>query len=427
MHVAQPTDAGVGGYVAALAADHLARGWRVVVACPEGGRLPGELDRCGVPRMAWPARRSPGPATLAEARRLNLLVERVRPDVVHLHSAKAGLAGRLAVRGGVPTLFQPHGWSWLAVSGAAAQASLAWERLASRWTELFVLVGTGEAGLARDAGVVGRQVVVRTGVDLQRFRPAGRAARSAARARLGVDRHLPLAVCLGRVCRQKGQDLLLAAWPRVRQHCPEAELAVVGDGEVPTGARGRALPGVRFSPEVLDPRPWYAAADLVVLPSRWEGLALTVLEALAVGRSVVVSDVAGLAEVVTERVGAVVPAGDPDALATAIATRLAHRRRTEAEGRAAAALAAAEFDLRRTWDRLAVLTEQTAQQPQQPQLHQPAQLPQPARTTPSTQSTRSAQRAQNAQSTRSEQPVISAPPRCVSALARLGEDPLRHR
>jgi glycosyltransferase involved in cell wall biosynthesis len=280
--------------------------------------------------------------------------------VVHLHSAKAGLAGRLALRGARPTLFQPHGWSWLAVRGAAARAALTWERVAVRWTDVVVCVGEGEAAHARHRQVAARHVVVRNGVDLARFTPAGEQARAAARDRLGVGAEVPLAVCVGRVTRQKGQDVLLAAWPQVRWQCPGAELCIVGDGSLLPTLRGGAAPGVRFVPPVTDPRPWYAAADVVVLPSRWEGLSLTLLEALASGCPVVVSDIPGLAEAITTDVGARVPVGAAAALADAIARRLGDRdlRATEAK---AARLTAGAFDVRRTYEQLAAVTAQVAQ------------------------------------------------------------------
>ena len=204
LHAAQPTDAGVAGYVAAVAADQLARGWRVVVACPSGGRLAGELAARGVPRLHWPATRSPSAATVPETQRLHQVIRQVRPDVVHLHSSKAGLAGRLALRGARPTLFQPHGWSWLAVRGATARVTLGWERHAARWTDVVVCVGEGEAAHAHHQQVAARRVVVRNGVDLARFTPAGELARAAARDRLGVGAEVPLAMCIGRITRQKG-------------------------------------------------------------------------------------------------------------------------------------------------------------------------------------------------------------------------------
>ncbi|HEY6423564.1 MAG TPA: glycosyltransferase, partial [Pseudonocardiaceae bacterium] len=360
LHASQPTDAGVAGYVAAVAADQRARGWRVVVACPSSGRLASDLTARGVPRLPWSATRSPSPDTVRETLRLRWLISQVRPDVVHLHSAKAGLAGRLALRGRLPTLFQPHGWSWLAVRGATARATLAWERLACRWTDALVCVGEGEAEVARHERVGQAHIVVRNGVDLASFTPAGEQARTAARDRLGVCQQVPLAVCIGRVTQQKGQDVLLTAWPRVRRGCPEAELVMVGDGALlPTLRRG-APAGVRFVPPATDPRPWYAAADVVVLPSRWEGLSLTLLEAMASGCSVVVSDIPGLAEATTAGVGAQVPVGDTAALAGAIVARLGDPDLRTAEG-TAARLAAGAFDVRRTYEQLAAVTAQVSQ------------------------------------------------------------------
>ena len=359
LHAVQPTDAGVAGYVAAVAADQLARGWRVVVACPSGGRLAAELTARGVPRLHWPATRSPGSGTVAETWRLRRVIHQVSADVVHLHSAKAGLAGRLALQGRRPTLFQPHGWSWLAVRGAAARVALAWERFASRWTDVVVCVGDGEAAHARHRQMPGRQVVVRNGVDLARFTPTDERARAAARDRLGVSRAAPLAVCIGRVTRQKGQDMLLRAWPQVQQHCPQAQLSIVGDGSLLRTLQGWAPPSVRFVAPVTDPRPWYAAADVVVLPSRWEGLSLTLLEALASGCPVVVSDIPGLADAMTASVGARVEVGNAEGLANAVARRLSDRD-LRAHEATAARLAATVFDVQRTYEQLAAVTIQIA-------------------------------------------------------------------
>lgn len=355
LHVAQPRDGGVARYVVAACRDQMARGWQVTVACPDGGRLAEDLAAAGVPRVRWPAVRNPGPEALAEALRLRALADRIRPDVIHLHAAKAGLAGRLRPSRRVPILFQPHGWSWLAAAGPVRTASLAWERAAARWTDLLLCVGPGEADQGRSSGVRGRYAVVHNGVDLDRFCPAGDTARIAARIRLGMPPDAPLAVCVGRLTRQKGQDVLLAAWPAIRRSCPRARLALVGDGDRAEALRSVPAPGVTFAGAVDDVRDWLAAADVVVLPSRWEGLSLTVLEALATGRSVVVSDVPGLGEVVSAEVGARVPPDDPGALAAAVTRRMLPGTLARDEGEAAARYAA-DFDLRLTFERLAERT-----------------------------------------------------------------------
>ncbi|XVQ10240.1 glycosyltransferase [Spirillospora sp. CA-255316] len=372
LHVSQPTDGGVAVYVAQAAADQVRRGWDVAVACPPGS--PGDTGEPGsglaarlaelrVPHIVWDAGREPGPRTLREARELRRIVDRFAPHVLHLHSAKAGLAGRLPGRAasGAPrpaTIFQPHGWSWLAATGVRAAAVLRWERYAARHrTDALICVGAGELRLGEAAGVRGPYQVVRNGVDLRRFTPAEDLDRKAARHALGLPTDAPLAVCVGRVTRQKGQDVLLAAWPAVLARCPEAVLAIVGDGDELPRLRRRAggMRGVLFVPPVPDTREWLAAAHLVVLPSRWEGLPLAALEALARGRSLVCSGVPGLTEILPDGAGALVPPDDPGALADELARRLSRPGDTDEEGRVGAAAAGA-FDLSGTLGLLADVT-----------------------------------------------------------------------
>lgn len=356
LHVTQPTDAGVAAYVAAVCADQRNRGWDVCVACPDRGQLPGALAARGVRWIRWDADRDIGAGVASERARLGRLLDRTAPDLLHLHSSKAGLAGRLAARGRLPTVFQPHGWSWLAAPRRLVGASLAWERFAARWTTLYVCVGEGEAEQGRLRGLRGRYCVVRNGVDLTRFERVEKNERRVVRARLNLPVDAPQVVCVGRVTRQKGQDVLVAAWSAVRARCPDAVLAIVGDGDLLRPLRAAAPPGVIFAGHVDDPRPWYAAADVVALPSRWEGLPLTLLEALAVGRSVVGTDIPGIAEALPAGAGTLVRAGDAGALADAITYRISRRDLTIAEGAVAARYAADHADVRRTYDRLAMVT-----------------------------------------------------------------------
>jgi glycosyltransferase involved in cell wall biosynthesis len=219
------------------------------------------------------------------------------------------------VRGRRVTVFQPHAWSFAAVTGPVRRASLAWERLAARWADVVVSVSEGERADGVACGVAARSwAVVPNGADLARFVVADRAA---ARLRLGLP-DAPLVVCVGRLSRQKGQDVLLAAWPSV--DVPGATLALVGDGPDAGSLSAAAGPGVRLVGRRDDVADWYAAADVVVVPSRWEGMALTALEALACGRPVVATDVAGMREIA----GGVdvVPVEDPAALAVALGGRL---------------------------------------------------------------------------------------------------------
>ncbi|MEU8803319.1 glycosyltransferase [Spirillospora sp. NPDC048819] len=360
LHVSQPNAGGVAVYIGQAAGDQRRRGWEVAVACPPGGDLPARCAAAGVPWFNWPAGRAPGPRTLLESLRLRRLVRSFAPDVVHLHSSKAGLAGRLLLRPcGTPTIFQPHGWSWLAATGRQGAVSRRWERIAARWSDALICVGIGELCEGMRAGVRGPYRLVRNGVDRRRFRPADGAARLAARTRLGLPPAVPLAVCIGRLTRQKGQDVLVAAWPGVSERCPSARLAIVGDGEDLGMLSRERVAGVLFVPAVQDPRDWLSASNVVVLPSRWEGLPLTALEALATGRPLVGTDIPGITEVVRPGVGALVPVDDPAALAEEVAARLLFPLVADQEGREAAAASAA-YDVSRTVALLAAVTRGVA-------------------------------------------------------------------
>ncbi|MBM9505782.1 glycosyltransferase [Actinacidiphila acididurans] len=405
LHMSQPVEGGVARVVTDLVRAQVRAGARVVVACPPGpgpltgpdlrpdphahphrgplGSLPETAARAGAEVVRWNARRSPGPALLTEVRAARRLIHRLRPDLLHLHSAKAGLAGRLAARGALPTVFQPHAWSY-EVGGAVGRAALRWERWAAAgWTDCVLCVSGAERASGEAHRIRGAWTVVPNGVDTTRFTPADSGERAALRAALpvtmaaekaggarragagenaaepgqaahalpaadtdtdtqagpaSVDPDAPLVVCVGRLCHQKGQDLLLRAWPEVTARVPDARLVLVGDGPDRDRLRLLAPPQVLLAGAV-DPLPWYRAADVVVLPSRWEGMALAPLEAMACGRPVVVTDTAGARESLPPADAAycVVPVDDPSALAAALSRLLAGPElRTAASSRALA-------------------------------------------------------------------------------------------
>ncbi|WP_033254479.1 glycosyltransferase [Kitasatospora phosalacinea] len=353
LHVSQPVDGGVARVVVDLVRGQRAAGCRVLVACPSGGRLAREAAAAGARVLDWPAERSPGAGVAREAWRLRRIIRRTEPDVLHLHSAKAGLAGRLAARGTPPTVFQPHAWSFAAVDGTLAEASLRWERHATRWARTVLCVSERERADGEAAGLVADWRVVPNGVDLEHFAPADPASRRAARMTLGLDRSDPLAVCVGRLCRQKGQDVLLDAWTRVQLARPAARLVLVGGGPdaEALSEQVRSLPDpsrVRMVGDVADPRLWLAAADLAVLPSRWEGMALAPLEAMACGRPVLLTDVPGARECLPpgERERAVVPPENSAAMAERLVEFLGDRVECERRGVLARSHMADHHDIR---------------------------------------------------------------------------------
>ena len=307
----------------------------------------------------WHAVRAPGPGLLKEVLTAARLIRRTDPHLIHAHSAKAGLAARLAVRGRRPTVFQPHAWSFDAVEGRAADMALKWERYGTRWSTRTLCVSETERGAGERAGIAARWAVIRNGIDLARFgahegAESDAVDRESARALLppsaDIPTDAPVVVCVGRLCRQKGQDILLRAWPQVRAAVPDARLVLVGDGPDRERLSQLAPPSVLFAGAIPDIRPWLRAADVVALPSRWEGMALAPLEAMACGRPVVVSDVSGARESLPpgHEAHALVPPDDPESLAAAVTRLLADEELRHALGSEARTHMRATCDVRVT-------------------------------------------------------------------------------
>ncbi len=333
LHVSQVAEyGGLTNCVADYVRLQVQQGWHVTVACPPGD-LQGLAAAAGAEVVSWQAARDPGPSVAREVLALRRLVAAAAPGVVHLHSSKAGLVGRLVLRGRLPTVFSPHSWSFHAVGGALRRAVVAWERAAARWTGVTVCVSEEERAEGVAAGVRGRYEVIPNAVDVAGLVHAG-LDRTRAREDLHLDPAAPTAVCVGRLCRQKGQDVLLSAWGEVLEQVPDARLHLLGDGpdeaEVARAAAGLdhvALAGAVPRDVALA---YMVASDLVVLPSRWEGMSLALLEARALGTYVVSTDVAGAREGLAEGGGQVVPTEDPQALAAALVTALRQRPASDA-------------------------------------------------------------------------------------------------
>lgn len=362
LHLVQPVDGGVARVVTDLVRAQAGSGLRPVVACPPGSPLALGAAAAGAEVHDWSVARAPGPRLAGEVAAARRIVRASRPHVVHAHSAKAGLAGRIAVRGRVPTVFQPHAWSFEAVGGRSAELALGWERFGARWADHILCVSESERRTGQEAGIAARWSVIHNGIDLDRFRPGGSGGRAEARASLplleGVCRDAPLVVCVGRLTRQKGQDVLLRAWRRMPD--AGARLVLVGDGPDRAGLEASAPPGVLFTGACEDVLPWIHAADVLVLPSRWEGMALAPLEAMACGRPVVVTDVNGARESLPpgHEDHCLVPPEDPAALAAALTALLTDRELREALSRRALRHTRASFDVRRTAEAVAGLYQE---------------------------------------------------------------------
>jgi glycosyltransferase involved in cell wall biosynthesis len=261
-------------------------------------------------------------------------------DVVHTHSTKAGVIGRVASRlAGVPVVVHTvHGMPFHEFNGPLTNRSykLA-ERLAGRVSDCLICVSEKDRALAIEERIVppARVVTIPPGIDLARYRPG---PRPGVREALGLPPDGPVVGMIARLDAQKAPEDFLLAAASVLARVPDATFVLVGDGDLRARlaalAQARGL-GSRFVlagarsdvPDVL------AVLDVFVLPSLWEGLPLAILEAMAMARPVVATRIPGTVEIVRDEVtGLLVPPRQPPQLAEAILSLLADTGRARAMG-----------------------------------------------------------------------------------------------
>jgi glycosyltransferase involved in cell wall biosynthesis len=304
-------------------------------------------------------------APLDDARALTELVgvfRRLRPAIVHTHNPKPGVYGRIAARvARVPVvvntvhgLYAQPGDPW-----AKRAAVYSMERLASLCAHAELVQNPEDVETLARQGVPRRKLtVLGNGIDLARFDPATVTDNDvrAARAEMGACRPDDVVVGLvGRLVREKGYLDVFAAAARLRERMPTVRIAVIGveeseKGDALTPAdRARAVDaGVRFLGGRSDVVRLYAGMDVHVLASHREGFPRSPMEAAAMGKPVVATNIRGCRQAVDHGVtGLLVPVRDPGALAGAIETLARdaeHRRRF---GAAAREKAQRDFDDRR--------------------------------------------------------------------------------
>ena len=328
----------------------------VLVVSGTSGSLTTMLTGAGVATTVCRSlRRRIDPLHDAQAvRAIGRIIVTFRPDLVSVHSSKAGVIGRLAARlHGVPCVFTAHGWAF--ADGVPQPGRILWrfiERRMEPITARIICVSHADRDLALAAGFApARLAMIHNGIE------------DTAAARTWREPAAPISiVMIARFCAQKDHRSLLAAI----QPIPRCELDLVGDG--PHQDAMKDLAGtlglrerVRFHGYRADVSAVLAAADFFVLASHYEGFPLTTLEAMRAGLPAIVTDAGGAAEAVVDGVtGYIVPRGDVDALRERIHTLVDHPELRASMGEAARERYLTNFKFDRMYDATLALYQEAA-------------------------------------------------------------------
>jgi glycosyltransferase involved in cell wall biosynthesis len=266
-------------------------------------------------------------ADLAAYGVLRRIMHDERPAIVHTHTSKAGILGRVAARrSNVPIVVHtPHGHVFHDYFGRLkTRAFITAERYCARYADRLVMLTENERREHLAAGIGGPEkfVTIHSGIDFSSLRVT--MGRDAVRAAWGVGPHDRVIGTVGRLVPIKGQAHLIATMPAILARIPHAHLVLVGSGPLERDLRLAAQElglqaRVHFAGFRNDIANCLSAFDLFALPSLNEGMGRVIVEAMAMRLPVVASDVSGIRDlVVSGKNGLLVSASDRSALAEAI-------------------------------------------------------------------------------------------------------------
>jgi glycosyltransferase involved in cell wall biosynthesis len=293
------------------------------------------------------------PRHLGTAAQLARLLAREKFEIVHSHMFWSSLcASPVAWACRVPAIVETlHGTeAWR----SGWKANFWVDRAISRVVTKYVAVSASDARFlaTRKRIPLEKIAIINNGVDLQRFDPS-RPARKKMRDALGLAEHDVAVVMVARFHKGKGHPVLLDAMRDLMDRGTTLKLICLGEGEEQADVRRlcNALglaEHVRIEGYQPHVAPWLQAADINVLPTYYEGLPLTVLEAMASGLPTVASNVGGIPEMVEDGIsGCLVPPGDPRKLADALSALISQPELRKRMGEAAYSRACRCFSLER--------------------------------------------------------------------------------
>ena len=282
---------------------------------PEPTAFTSAVREAGIPLTAIPESSALDRRVLGRIRRL---VSELKPDILQTHAVKSHFLIYLS------RLWKT--WPWVAFHHGYTTTDLKMraynqlDRVSLRKPARLVTVSrTFERQLTGRGIAPSRITVLQNAVDPQWAERVRNTDRVEARRRLGIAPGEPVLLSVGRMSREKAHIDLIQCFAILRKQGREARLILVGDGPERPHLTQAAGAGVIFTGQVHDTTSYYAAADVLVLPSLTEGSPNVLLEAMAAGIPVVATEVGGIPEIVCHRESALLaPPQRPDLLAETI-------------------------------------------------------------------------------------------------------------
>lgn len=291
--------------------------------------------------------------------RLTRFLMKEKYHIIHTHNSKTGFIGRLAGRlARVPVIVHTvHGFSFHDREPIWRRRLFRWlEALAVCWADRMIFISQPLVDWARREGILRkktRYAKIYSGIEVEKFRPAGAAKKMAARKCWAIPDDAFVVGIVSKLWEGKGHAILIEAFSVAAAGAENSRLVIVGEGPLRADLEAMVFrkglsEKVLFTGFQADVAPIIATFDLSVLPSFFEGMGRVLLEAMAMGVPVIGSDVGGIPDLIRHgREGLLVPPGDAAALAEAIAKVVKNPQSAEKMGRAGTKRVSEKFSARK--------------------------------------------------------------------------------
>ena len=241
--------------------------------------------------------------------RIKKIIKEERPEIVYLHSSKAGAVGRLALLFDFKTkiLYNAHGWYFNAEIGKKKKTFFAFvEKVLAIKTNKIINISNAEyeSALKYKIAPKKKMCIIENGIDFSKFANSDM-YRTETRKKYDIDKNDIVIGVVGRLSEQKDPMTTIRVFKMVKDKYSNAKLMMVGSGELEDEVRGFAKSNnidkdVIITGWIDNVEKYIPAFDIAVLPSKWEGFGLVIVEYMACGKPVVASNVGGIVDLIED-------------------------------------------------------------------------------------------------------------------------------
>ena len=266
--------------------------------------------------------------TLKSALNLRKIIKKIKPDIVYLHSSIAGAVGRMAMLFDCKTkiLYNAHGWYFNAQMSAKKQKFIAIiERILSIKTDKIINISQSEYDSAIKYKIANKKkmCIIENGIDFKKFENSNQ-FRNEIREKYNIKNEEILIGVVARVSEQKDPLTTIKAFKLVHDKMQNTKLMYIGSGELENevieyAKENQIEKSVIITGWTNETQKYIPAIDIAILPSKWEGFGLVIIEYMACKKPIVASKVGGIADIIKdEQNGYLIEIGDYEKLSEMI-------------------------------------------------------------------------------------------------------------